>query len=115
MTIEKTKQTEAVLKGHLNSLSEGVEAVLSYYSEDCILFTPEGPRRGLAEIRDFFEEFMKEEVPKLMESFEIIRQDIDGEVAYITWKADNQPFGTDTFIVQNGKIHIQSFGYYTID
>jgi hypothetical protein len=42
----------------------------------------------------------------------ILRQDVGGEAAYMVWKAetDNRyELGTDTFIVQNGKIVIQTF------
>ncbi len=44
----------------------------------------------------------------------MLRQEVDGDTAYIVWKAetaDNRVsnFGTDTFIVQNGKIVTQTF------
>ena len=46
-------------------------------------------------------------------SFEMSRQDIDGDTAYIVWKAetaDNRyEFGTDTFLVKDGKIVTQTF------
>jgi hypothetical protein len=46
-------------------------------------------------------------------SFEMLRQDVDGEVAYIVWKAETAAnrfeLGTDTFVVRNGKIVIQTF------
>ncbi len=45
-----------------------------------------------------------------METFTIIRQDVEGEVAYILCKTE--PFihlATDTFVVCNGKIMAQTF------
>jgi hypothetical protein len=43
----------------------------------------------------------------------MLRQEVDGDTAYIVWKAetaDNRfELGTDTFIVQNGKIVTQTF------
>jgi len=46
-------------------------------------------------------------------SFEMLGQEVDGDTAYIVWKAetaDNRfELGTDTFIVQNGKIVTQTF------
>jgi hypothetical protein len=46
-------------------------------------------------------------------SFEMIRQGIDGEAAFIIWKArtaDNDyELGADTMLVRGGKIEIQSF------
>ena len=46
-------------------------------------------------------------------SFEMLRQDVDGDTAYIVWKAetaDNRyEIGTDTFLVKDGKIATQTF------
>ena len=55
-----------------------------------------------------FEELAKPGMP-----IEMLRQEVDGDTAYIVWKAetaDNRfELGTDTFIVQNGKIVTQTF------
>jgi hypothetical protein len=46
-------------------------------------------------------------------SFEMLRQDVDGDAAYIVWKgetADNRfELCTDTFIVKDGRIETQTF------
>ena len=46
-------------------------------------------------------------------SFEMLRQEVDGDTAYIVWKAetaDNRfELGTDTLIAQNRKILTQTF------
>ena len=46
-------------------------------------------------------------------SFDMLRQEVDGDVAYIVWKAetaDNRyELGTDTFVVPDGKIATQMF------
>jgi hypothetical protein len=46
-------------------------------------------------------------------SFEMLRQAVDGGTAYIMWKAETADntyeLGTDTFIVQHGKIVTQTF------
>ena len=43
----------------------------------------------------------------------MLKQDIDGDTAYIVWKAetaDNRyDLGTDTFVVKDGKIATQTF------
>jgi len=43
----------------------------------------------------------------------MLREDVEGDTAYIVWKAetaDNRfELGTDTFIVRDGKIVIQTF------
>jgi ketosteroid isomerase-like protein len=113
MSDEQSKQTQAVFDHHVQALGEGLESVLSDYAEDCVLYTPDGPKRGLAEIRVFLEAFMAETLPKLLGSFELLRTDVDGEILYVTWKAgDVAPLGTDTFIIRDNKIQVQTFAAY---
>jgi hypothetical protein len=43
----------------------------------------------------------------------MLRQDVEGEIAYIVWTAgDIVPFATDTMVVRNGKVLIQTFASY---
>ena len=46
-------------------------------------------------------------------SFEMLREEVEGEVAYLVWKAETADhryeLGTDTYIVRNGKIVTQTF------
>jgi len=49
-----------------------------------------------------------------MDSFKITKMEIDGDVAYLTWEANPWfPFGTDTFVIKDGKINYQTFAAYT--
>jgi ketosteroid isomerase-like protein len=111
MSTEMTKQTEATLTHHLQAVTEGdMDAILSDYVEESILYTPDGPLRGLNQIRGFFVETLTNAPPGFMENFEMVRQDVEGELAYIVWKsASAVPLGTDTFIVRKGKIVMQTF------
>ena len=115
MSTDTTKQTEATLTHHLQSLLAGMlDAVLSDYTEDSILFTANGEMRGLSGVRAFFEASIKNTPPEMLKAFQMVKQDIDGEIAYIVWKAE--PFvalGTDTFVVRNGKIMAQTFASYS--
>jgi ketosteroid isomerase-like protein len=105
------KQTEAILIHHLQAMA--VDDILSDYTEDSVLFTPNGPVRGLAGLRAFFDAFTKSITPEIMAAYQLLRQDIDGECAYILWKAEPfVPLGTDTFVVHNGKIMAQTFTTY---
>jgi hypothetical protein len=56
---------------------------------------------------------MFEEFGKPGMSFEMLQQDVEGDCAYIVWKAETADnvyeVGTDTFVVQGGKITYQSF------
>lgn len=55
MSEDTTKQSEQVLAHHLQALAGGdLDGVLSDYTEDSILFSPQGLIRGLAGIRSFF-------------------------------------------------------------
>jgi len=101
--------TEATLAHHLQAFAEGIEAILSDYTEESILFTPNGVIRGLDELRTFFEGFIKNSPPELFEALKFLRQDIEGEVAYTIWKAEPYiKMATDTFVVREGKILVHT-------
>ena len=114
MVSDATKQTEATVAHHLEAVMNGdIDAILSDYAEESINFTPEGPVRGLQQLRSFIEAFLGNMPPEMVKAFKIVRQEAEGEVAYILWKAE--PFallGTDTFIIRNGKIIVQTFAAY---
>jgi ketosteroid isomerase-like protein len=102
--------TEATLTHHLQAFGEGVNAILSAYAEDSVLFTRNGPVRGLDGLRSFFDGFIRNSPRELLDAMRLIRQDVDGEVAYIIWKAEPYiTMATDTFVVRNGKIMVQTF------
>ncbi len=106
---EQIMSTEATLTHHLHAIYEGVDAVLSDYTEESVLFTPNGPIRGLDGIRAFYDNFINNSPQDLLAAITLVRQDIDGEIAYIIWKADPYiPFATDTFVIRNGKIATQT-------
>ena len=102
--------TEATLTHHLTALSEGLDAIVEDYDEKSVLFTPEGPLKGRSEIYSFYEEFLTGSPPDLIDSIELMRQDVVGESAYIIWSAE--PYirmATDTFLVRDATIRMQSF------
>ena len=90
-----------------------MDAILSDYTESSIIYSPDGPVRGLDQLRAMFTNTVAN-MPNFMEGFHILRQDCEGEIAYIVWKKDNVfPLGTDTMIIRNGKIVAQTFAAYT--
>lgn len=102
--------TQGTLTHHLQSLTEGIDSIMSDYTEASVLFTPEGPIKGLDGIRSFYEAFLTNSPPELIKALTVTRQDIEGEVAYILWKASPFiPLATDTFVIREGKILAQSF------
>jgi len=108
-----TKATQDVLKHHLKCFGKGdLAGTMSDYTAQSRIFTPDGLLRGTETIRKFFVS-MFEEFAKPGLSFEMLRQEVDGDTAYIVWKAETVDnyfdLGTDTFIVQKGKIVTQTF------
>jgi hypothetical protein len=76
-----------------------------------VFVTPDGVLHGRDEIRALFEELLPA-LPRPSNS-EMKHQHIDGEVAYIVWAGQSEQldvsFATDTFVVRDGKIVLQTF------
>jgi|SRR5271166_2296859 len=106
-----TATTQDVLTHHLNCFGD-LAGTMADYTAESRFFTPDGLLRGSEAIRRFFVRLF-EEFAKPGMSFEMLRQEVDGDTAYIVWKAetaDNRfELGTDTFIMRNGKIVTQTF------
>jgi ketosteroid isomerase-like protein len=105
--------TQAVLTHHLNCFGQGdLAGTMADYTAASRFFKPDGLLRGSEAIRRFFVRLF-EEFAKPGMSFEMLRQEVDGDTAYLVWKAetaDNRyELATDTLIVQNGKIVTQTF------
>jgi hypothetical protein len=114
-----SRSTEAVLGHRLEAMMnipslgiDGVSEVMSDYAADAKLFTAQGVHEGTAAIRGWTEAM----VPALQAAIPNMKlegQQVDGEVAFIVWSAGAMaPFGTDTFIITNGKIVSQTFAAY---
>jgi len=105
--------TKDVVDHHLKSFGEGdLKGILSDYAPGAILFTPEGPLRGIDAIRPLFQAMLAE-FRKPGAAFSLKQQFVEGDYAYILWTAETADnvyeLGTDTFVVREGKIVIQSF------
>jgi|SRR4051812_37227147 ketosteroid isomerase-like protein len=105
--------TKEVLDHHLTAFAKGdLNAVLSDYAPGAIFFTPEGPLRGPDAIRPLFQSMIAE-FAKPGAVFNLKQQFVEGDYAYILWTAETADnvyeLGTDTFLVQHGRIVAQSF------
>ena len=111
MNSDNTTDTKQVLDHHLKALfDESVDDILADYTDESVLYQPSGPVRGLAGLRDFFTEFMAHKPAGFPEHFELLRQDVKGDLAYIVWRnGTSVPLATDTFLVRDKKILIQTF------
>jgi major membrane immunogen (membrane-anchored lipoprotein) len=107
---EKTKE---VLDHHWKAFQQNdLDGTMADYTEESVLITPDVTYKGLSEIRKNFEKAFAA-FPKDSTTMTLDKSIVVKEVAYITWKAKTPAFelsfGTDTFIVQDGKIVRQTY------
>jgi len=105
--------TTDVLQHHLGCFGSGdLDGIMEDYTNDSVVFTPNGTLKSPAAIRELFTG-MFAEFAKPGAEFAMDVQEVEGEGAYIVWHAETADnvyeLGTDTLIVRDGKIAIQSF------
>ena len=105
------RSTEEVVSHHLEALLRGdVDSILTDYDTSSLIFTPDGPVQGLDALRQLFQTFLAQLPPASLEKLEVSRQDILGDSAYLLWHIPGLfALGTDTLLIREGKIRIQSF------
>jgi len=108
------EQTEQTLARHWRDFNAGdVESIMADYAADAVLVTAQGTRKGHAEIRAGFVRLFAEIFPPKLTSTKLEKQVVEGELAFIVWSGSspkfNVPFATDTFVVREGKIAMQTF------
>jgi ketosteroid isomerase-like protein len=110
-----TTQTEAILNHHMESFNASdLDAVMSDYSEDSVIHSQLGSVKGLAQIRKFFGDFLGSLPDGALRDMEMLHTKVDGDVAFIVWKMPpRMKMGSDTFLIQNGKIIAQTVVAYT--
>ncbi|MEZ5700858.1 MAG: nuclear transport factor 2 family protein [Burkholderiaceae bacterium] len=107
---EAATATQAVLDHHLGAFAKGLDEIMRDYSSASVILTHDKQYRGLAEIRSFFDGFLKSVKPGFWEAFKIQTQSVNRDVAYLVWEA--RPFvslATDTLVVRGKKIVVQTF------
>jgi len=108
--------TESIVRNHLEAFikQKGVAAIVADYSEDACFLTERMIYRGREEIQGFFENFIASLPAGAIDHFTLRSLQADRNVAYITWSAGSDlPLGTDTFVVNNGKIVSQTFAMHS--
>jgi hypothetical protein len=106
-------KTQAVIERHLAAFAAGdVEALLSDYTDNSVLFTANGPLIGAGQIRGFMTDLFAE-FAKPGARFDMHTLHVAAEVGFMLWSAttaDNvYELATDTFVVRDGTIAFQSF------
>jgi SnoaL-like domain len=107
--------TETVVRRHLQAFLEqkGVAAIVSDYDEDARFYSEAKIYRGKHEIQGFFRGFLAALPAQAIDRFTLRSMRVDRNIAYITWCVGRDiPLGTDTFVVDNGKIVSQTFAMY---
>ncbi|HEY7742113.1 MAG TPA: nuclear transport factor 2 family protein [Burkholderiales bacterium] len=112
-----TRSTRDVIDSHLRSFGErSLDGILSDYAPDAVLFTPQGPLRGIEAIKPLFQAMLAE-FGKPGARFSLNQLSVEGDHAYIVWAAETADnvyeLGTDTFVVRDGRIAVQSFAGHT--
>lgn len=107
------RSTEEVLEHHIRTLAAGeLEEVLLDYTEESCLINMNGTVKGLDALRSFFKDSIENCLPPDADQTVAVKR-TDGKLAYIVWHAESRfyhvPFGTDTFVIENGHIVLQTF------
>jgi hypothetical protein len=102
--------TQAVFDHHLGAFAQGIDAILSDYTENSVVVTPEANHRGLTQIRTFFQAFLDSTTPEFWKQFKVMSRSVEGEIAYLVWSSQPAvPMATDTLLVRDKKILVQTF------
>jgi len=106
--------TTDVLHHHLAAFGAGdVDEILKDYTDDSLLMTADGTIKGLGPLREAFTGFFGGLFAPGTYDFVMDASHVEGEVAYIVWHANcasaEVALGTDTFVVRDGKIAVQTF------
>lgn len=105
--------TEKVVSHHLEAFKNNdLEEVMKDYTEESVLITPDATYTGLEEIRTSFANVFKVFHKDSM-TFTLDKSIVAQDIGYILWKAKTPAvtvsYGTDTFVIHNGKIVRQTF------
>ena len=99
--------TADVLKAHMDAFGAGnLDAMLGGYSDDAVMFTPQGIVKGKEALRPVFTALFAE-WGKPTTKFTLKQNLVSGDYAYIYWDAETDDNvyegGMDAFVVRNGK------------
>src|SRR6476469_255608 len=116
MNVESSP-TEAVVRHHLQAFLEqqGVPAIVADYDENAPVTTENRIYRGRQQIAEFFTGFIASLPVKAIERFTLNAFQVERNIAFITWCVGTDiPLGTDTFVVNSGKIVSQTFAMHAM-
>lgn len=105
--------TKDVIDHHLKTFADGdLDGLLSDYTPESVLFLPEETLKGPEAMRPSFQAMFRE-FAKPGAKFQMLHQAFDGDHSYQRWIGETEDnvyeAATDTFVVRDGKILVQSF------
>lgn len=106
--------TEDVLNHHLQAFAAGdAEEAAKDYDDESVLLGQDGRIVGRAAIQGALAEMFSGPFKPGTYEFAVDNSEIAGNVAFIAWHADTAsheiPMGTDTFVIRDDKIAVQTF------
>ncbi|HET9782036.1 MAG TPA: nuclear transport factor 2 family protein [Candidatus Dormibacteraeota bacterium] len=106
--------TQQVINHHLRALGSGdLDEVIADYTDDSVLMVREATLKGRSAIRGVFEQYLSGLLKPGTYEFTMDSLRLDGDVAHLIWHARcasaDVVFATDTFVVKEGKIALQTF------
>jgi hypothetical protein len=106
--------TAEVVHHHLAAFGAGdVDEMLNDYTEESLLITANGTIAGLGPLREAFTGLLGGLFVPGTYEFTMDAEHVEGDVAHIVWHAtcasSDVPLGTDTFVVRDGKIAVQTY------
>ncbi len=107
--------TDSVVRHHLRAFleQEGVDAIVADYGDAAQFHTEAKTYHGRQEIHGFFVDFIDGLPAGAIGRFELRSLQVEGNIGYITWSVGSEILlGTDTFVVEDGKIVAQTFAMY---
>ncbi len=111
MEQDVVRDVSAVFSHHMSLIgTEKLDELIQDYSSESVVMSPERSFLGLEQIRAFYQAASAGLPPGFAAAFTVLRQDIQGEIVYMVWKAE--PFvksGMDTFVIRDGKILAHTF------
>lgn len=114
VTVESSdEKTKEVLDRHWKTFqANDIEGVMADYAEESVLIIPDTTLTGLDQIREHFIKVFTV-FPKDSTTLQLDKSVIHQDVGYIIWQGTapklKVTYGSDTFIIQNGKIVRQTF------
>jgi ketosteroid isomerase-like protein len=108
-----TRTPEEVFAHHVQTLGAGdLDGIVADYSDDAVVITPSGTRRGKDGVRAAFTQLLAD-VPNA--AWDLKTQIYEDDVLFLEWTADAAATrvedGIDTFIFRDGLIRVQTIRY----